>query len=137
MSTIDRTDGNVRYFTTEEAAKLLGMQKEWVEELRADGEGPKYLGENQYVTYSAVDIKSWALDNIMAPTKWFERFDTPDPEGVSVSEVYCDDWLWRLCFEEEAKLILEMLRTAHFCNWEEYVLFKSLFPDNCMIVSGL
>jgi hypothetical protein len=77
----------LRQFSTAQAARLLGLQKSMVASMRGTGEGPEYTGVGEYVSYREDHVKLWALENVLAPTGWFERFDGVDPRNADRCEL--------------------------------------------------
>lgn len=53
----------------EEAAKRLGKSRQWLRNLRLDGEGPNYVDMGNTVRYRPQDVDEWLLGRIKKPTK--------------------------------------------------------------------
>lgn len=55
--------------TEEDAAKRLGKGRQWLRNLRLDGEGPQYVDLGNTVAYFPSDVDAWLLSRRKAPEK--------------------------------------------------------------------
>lgn len=52
-----------------EAAKMLGRSRQWLRNLRLDGEGPVYVDLGNSVEYYPSDVREWLHNRRKAPKK--------------------------------------------------------------------
>lgn len=64
------TDNPAEELVNEEtAAKRLGKSRQWLRDLRLNGEGPMYVDMGNTVAYFPSDVDAWLLARRKAPTK--------------------------------------------------------------------
>ena len=71
MSEPSRSDNELHYLRTREAAEFLGLSHRTLEKHRTYGTGPKYLKLGGRVVYRVQDLQEWATLG--------ERTSTSDP----------------------------------------------------------
>ena len=59
--------------TVDDAARLLGVSKSWLNRLRVVGGGPLFVKLGRRVVYDPADLQAWAAQNKRSNTAQYAR----------------------------------------------------------------
>src|SRR5271170_2544768 len=103
-------DPDQRMLSKGQAGRLLGLTIREMNVLRETGSGPAFVGTGEYVVYPSHTVRAWAMNNVHAPTLWFDRFFYEDVNDANRTRIMLDSKTskYYLSEYEEAWLLFKM-----------------------------